>query len=162
MGVRNCAEIGENAQKIIKRLMSNQDLVKLLYYTDKDPLSHEDLTEEQIEKEVFQKFIKIIPRIGPTEYSNSIISMIVSQGSSNENNEFKDITLMFEIFVPITQWIIKDTNLRPFKIMGEIQKSLVGKRINGLGRISGGSFSFNYVTDEMTCYKQIFRITTYD
>ena len=53
MGVRNCAEIGENAQKIVKRLASNQNLVKLLYYNDKDPLSKEDLSEELIEQEVF-------------------------------------------------------------------------------------------------------------
>ena len=47
-------------------------------------------------------------------------------------------------------------------VMGELQKSLVGKSINGLGKIHGGSFSFNYSTDETSCYKQIFRITTYD
>lgn len=162
MAVRNCAEIGENAQKIIKRLMANQDLVKLLYYTDKDPLSHEDLTEEEIQEKIFQKLIKVTPRLGPVEYSNSIIAMIVYQGSPNENNEFEDIMISFEIFVPNTQWIIKDTNLRPFKIMGEIQKTLVGKRINGLGTIGGGSFAFNFVSEEMTCYRQLFRITTYD
>ena len=60
MGVRNCAELGENAQKIMRRLMANQDLLKLLYYTDKDPLSHEDLTKEQIQKEVFEKLISRI------------------------------------------------------------------------------------------------------
>lgn len=162
MGVRNCAEIGENAQKIIRRLMANQDLVKLLYYTDKDPLSHEDLSQKEIEEKIFEKYIKIIPRIGPTEYSNSIIAMAISQGSSNENNEFRNIAITFDILVPVTQWIIKDTNLRPFKIMGEMQKSLVGKTINGLGKMSGGTFSLNYITDEMTCYKQFFSITTYD
>ena len=34
MPVRNCAEVGENAQKIINRLLNNQDLIKLLYYND--------------------------------------------------------------------------------------------------------------------------------
>lgn len=162
MAVRNCAEIGENAQKILKRLLNNQDLIKLLYYTDKDPLSNENLTQEQIEKEVFGKYIQMVPRVGPIERSNSIISMIISNSSANENNEFEDLTITFYIFVPITQWFIKDTNLRPFKIMGEIQKSLVGKSINGLGKIGGGSFIFDYVTDEMTCYKQAFYITIYD
>ena len=61
MGVRNCIELGENAQKIVKRLMSNQNLMKLLYYTDKDPLSQPDLTENQIKEEVYEKLIKIIP-----------------------------------------------------------------------------------------------------
>ena len=69
MSVRNCAEIGENAQKIINRLLNNQDLIKLLYYNDKDPLSNPDLTKEQIKNEVYNKLIKVIPRIGPTEYA---------------------------------------------------------------------------------------------
>ena len=55
MSVRNCEELGLNFQLIINRLMANQNLLKLLYYTDKDPLSHEDLTPEQIKEEVFGK-----------------------------------------------------------------------------------------------------------
>ena len=34
--VRDLAEMGENLQKIFKRLQTNQNLLKLLYYTDKD------------------------------------------------------------------------------------------------------------------------------
>ena len=37
--------------------------------------------------------------------------MIITDGIPNENNEFEDIIIQFEIFVPMTQWIIKDTNL---------------------------------------------------
>jgi hypothetical protein len=37
MSVRNCAELGENIQKIVKRLIANDDLVKLLYYESDDP-----------------------------------------------------------------------------------------------------------------------------
>ena len=50
MGVRNCQEIGENLQKIVKRLLANDNLIKLLYYTDKDPLSQPLLTEEEKQK----------------------------------------------------------------------------------------------------------------
>ena len=35
MSVRNNAELGENLQKIVARLMANDNLVKYLYYTDK-------------------------------------------------------------------------------------------------------------------------------
>jgi hypothetical protein len=48
MSVRNCEELGQNLQKITSRLLSNQNLLKLLYYTDKDPYSQPDLTQEQI------------------------------------------------------------------------------------------------------------------
>ena len=33
-GIKYLNELGENLQKIIKRLMANQTLVKYLYYTD--------------------------------------------------------------------------------------------------------------------------------
>ena len=161
--VRNCAELGANLQKIINRLISNKDLLKLLYYNDKDPLSQPDLTEKQIKEEVLEKLIKIIPRIGPKETANSIISIrVVSARRNLENNEFRDITLAVEIFVPLTQWIIKDSNLRPFAIMGEIQKSLDNKKINGLGKMIGGEFNLNFLTEEISAYEQSYRIITYD
>lgn len=161
--VRNCAELGVNLQKIINRLISNKDLLKLLYYNDKDPLSQPDLTEKQIKEEVLEKLIKIIPRIGPKETANSIVSVrVVSARRNLENNEFRDITIAVEIFVPLTQWIIKDSNLRPFAIMGEIQKSLDNKKINGLGRMIGGEFNLNFLTEEISAYEQSYRIITYD
>ncbi len=163
MKVRNCADIGINAQYIIKRLMANQNLLKLLYYTDKDPLSHEDLTQEQIQNEVFEKLIKIVPRVGPKETAHSVIAVRVARGQGlAQNNEFKNVVIGIEVFVPLTQWVIKDSNLRPFAIMGEIQKSLNGKKIEGLGKMIGGDFALNFLTEEIGAYEQTFIITAYD
>ena len=155
MGVRNCADIGENLQKIISRLMDNQNLLKYLYYSDKDPLSNPDLTDEQIKKEIFEKIVKVTPRIGSKETAQSLILVRCSQGSRlGANSEFKLINFIIEIYVPDTQWLIKGQNLRPFAIMGEIQKSLDGKLINGLGKLTGGDFQYNFSSEEMTCYFQ--------
>lgn len=163
MGVRNCAEIGENLQKIVTRLMANENLVKLLYYTDKDPLNQPNLTEEQKRKEIYEKLIKIIPRVGPKETASSIISIRVVNGHKiATNSEFRNIKIGIEVFVPLTQWIIKDTNLRPFAILGEIEKSLQGKTINGLGKIEGGDFDLNFLTEEIGAYEQTFWITAYE
>jgi hypothetical protein len=163
MGVRNCADIGENLQKIISRLMDNQNLLKYLYYSDKDPLSNPDLTDEQIKKEVFEKIVKVTPRIGSKETAQSLILVRCSQGSRlGANSEFKLINFIVEIYVPDTQWLIKGQNLRPFAIMGEIQKSLDGKLINGLGKLTGGDFQYNFSSEEMTCYFQNFEVIAYD
>lgn len=163
MNVRNCADIGVNAQYIVKRLLANQNLLKLLYYTDKDPLSHEDLTQEQIQNEVFEKLVKIIPRVGPKETAQSVVAVRVVRGTGLAgNNEFKNVIISLEIFVPLTQWIIKDTNLRPFAIMGEIQKSLNNKKIEGLGKLTGGNFDLNFLTEEISDYEQTFILTSYD
>lgn len=163
MSVRNCEEIGANLQKIMTRLFANQNLLKLLYYTDKDPYSQPDLTQEQIKKEIYEKLIKITPRVGPKETAHSILVIKVSKGlTDSSNTEFRNISIDVESFVPLTQWIIKDDNLRPFAIMGEVQKSLDGKTINGLGKMVGGDFALNFLTEEISAYEQQFNITTYD
>lgn len=163
MNVRNCTDIGVNAQYIVKRLLANQNLLKLLYYTDKDPLSHEDLTQEQIQNEIFEKLVKIVPRVGPKETAHSLIAVRIARARGlASNNEFKNVNISIEVFVPMTQWIIKDTNLRPFAIMGEVQKSLNGKKIEGLGKLTGGDFSLNFLTEEISAYEQTFVLTSYD
>lgn len=162
MEARNLDELGINLQKIITRLESNQDLLKLLYYTDKDPLNGADLTSAQIKDEVFEKLIKIVPRVGPKETAKSIISLRVVSGKiDSKNNEFLNLGVGIEIFVPLTQWIIKDSNLRPFAIMGQIQKSLNNKIINGLGKLVGGDFEINFLTEEISCYEMFFSLTQY-
>ena len=153
MNVRNCTDIGVNAQYIVKRLLANQNLLKLLYYTDKDPLSHDDLTQEQIQNEVFEKLVKIIPRVGPKETAHSIIAVRIARARGlASNSEFKNVNISIEVFVPMTQWIIKDTNLRP----------LNGKKIEGLGKLTGGDFSLNFLTEEISAYEQTFVLTSYD
>ena len=163
MSVRNCAELGVNLQYVVKRLLANQNFLKLLYYTDKDPLANEDLTNEQIQEEVFEKLVKIIPRVGPHETAHSVVAIRIARGQGlAANGEFKNVVIGVEVFVPLTQWIIKDTNLRPFAIMGEVQKSLNGKKIEGLGKMVGGDFALNFLTEEIGAYEQTFMITTYD
>ena len=163
MAVRNCAELGVNLQKIISRLLANDNLVNLLYYTDEDPGGKRFLTTEQKNTEVFEKLIKTVPRVGANDLAKPVVVVYI-QGAQkiSGNKEFRNVKILVDVFVPLTQWFIKDTNLRPFAILGEIQSSLDGKTVNGLGKISGGDFELNFVTDESICYQQSFQITEYD
>ena len=163
MGVRNCAEIGENLQKIVTRLMANDDLVNLLYYTDKDPLSQPHLSEEEKKEKIFEELIKIVPNVPSREDDKSVIAIRVAGGTRlSSNTEFQQIKISVEIFVPLSTWLFKNTNLRPFAILGEIQKSLEGKCVNGLGKIQGGDFDLSFLTKEMSAYEQVFWITDYE
>ena len=163
MGVRNCAELGENLQKIIKRLLANDELVKLLYYEQDDPIGQPALSTEQKNIEVFEKLIKTVPRVGAKDTAKSVIVVYVQRaGKLSGNKEFRNVKILVDVIVPLTQWYIRDTNFRPFAILGQIQSSLDEKTINGLGKISGGDFELNFVTDDVICYQQIFEITEYD
>jgi hypothetical protein len=111
--------------------MANDRLCQLLYYTDRDPFSCPTLSVEQKRELIYEKLIKVVPRVGPKEFDNSVVVVRVAGGSKNpNNNQFRDLSIYIESFVPLTQWLVNDENLRPFLIMGEIQKSLDGKRMN--------------------------------
>lgn len=163
MAVRNCREIGENLQKIVRRLMANDNLVNLLYYTQVDALTRPHLTQEEKEKLIFEKLIKLTPRIGPKETAQSMVTVRVDKAFQLESNpEFKTVIIAIETFVPNTEFYINGDNLRPYAILGEIEESLNGKTVNGLGKMVGGDFSFNYVTEEISCFEQTFTIISYD
>lgn len=163
MSVRNCAEVGPILQEVISRLMANNRLCKLLYYTDRDPLSQDDLTAQQKQEHIYEKLIKVVPKIGAKEFDNSVIAVRVANGQKNyDNSQFRNLVIYVESFVPLTQWLINDENLRPFLIMGEIQKSLDGKGMNQIGKMIGGDFELQVLTEEISCYEQQFVIETYD
>ena len=77
MGVRNCQELGINLQKIISRLLANNDLVKLLYYENDNPLGGSDLSNEIKQKEVFEKLIKTVPKVGTKDTAKSVLVVYV-------------------------------------------------------------------------------------
>lgn len=157
---RDCGELGIGLQKIIKRLLANQNLCKLLLYTDKDPLSHPDIEDT---KTLYRDLIDIIPRLKPEETAYSYIVPVIVNGITDKNNgEFRNMLIRIYIYIPNLQWPIKNDNLRPFAIIGEIQKSLNKKYISGLGTLMGGDFALNLLTDDMTCYTVDFDLINYD
>ena len=93
MAVGNCSEIGENLSKIANRLLKNDDLVKLLYYSNANPLTGDNLTQEEKTNLIFNQLIKIIPIVKPVN-DKSIISIQITSGTINSNNdEFRDLKL---------------------------------------------------------------------
>ena len=96
---RNLGELGINLQKIITRLMANQELLKLLYYTDKDPLNNENLTSKIISEDIYENLIKVVPKLHPQESAKSKISLRVVGGNrSRENIQFTNIAIQVEVF----------------------------------------------------------------
>lgn len=159
MSVRNCAELGKNLQKIVTRLVQNQDLCKLLYYTDKDPLNQPEVDSSKI----INNLISVIPKFNPVEQANAHVILALQNASKVSGNEdFRYINFIFYVYVPITQWIIKNENLRPFLILQEIENSLNGKNINGLGKLKSGDIDLNSVTQQMTCYTLNFYLTDFN
>lgn len=149
--------LGENLQMIMKKLLANQTLLRYLYYTDADPLNPNKADVKTTD--VFHKQVLIIPIIGVKDDSKSLVGAKVTGSSTNSNPEYWDVRFDIEVFVPVTQWIMKGDNLRPFLIMGEVLKTLKDERVQSLGSIQGGEFELNFLTEEISAYEMHFYIT---
>ena len=104
MGVRNCNELGVNLQKIIKRLMANDELVNLLYYEDENPLGRPSLSAEVKQREIFEKLIKTVPRVGTKDTAKSVIVVYVQRaGKIPGNKEFKNVKILVDVNAMVYQ-----------------------------------------------------------
>lgn len=130
-------EIGPNTIKITKKLLRNQNLCKLILFTDKDPLNHADI--EDPFGEIYGKNIRNVPLITleGEEENNTETKLIIifTQGDVTDNKSNESLLLRIYVYCPYVEWLITGDNLRPYAIMSEIRKSLQDKRINGLGEI---------------------------
>ena len=163
--VRFLGELGPNLIKVAEKLLANQKLLRLLMYTDKDPLNPNkpNISKKDVYKNGRDGNIRVIPKILDKTEDTSVLSLMVLKGvPSPENIEVLDIYISIEIFVPNNQWVIKGENLRPYAIMGEIQRSLEGEEINGLGTINGSGFSVHFFSEEMSDFMMNYTITQFN
>lgn len=156
-------EHGKNLIKISKKLIQNQDLLKLLVNTDLDPLDKDKHPEYIDGLTLMNKNIRIVPLLkADDQTTSSKLVLLFDEGeinSSNSDNE--NVSLMINVYCPFEEWLIAGDQLRPFAIMSEIRKSIQDKRINGLGEIKYLGFSVSTLTEEMGCYTMRFFINAF-
>ena len=161
MAIRNSVEIGENLFKIANLLLSNTRLGRLLKYTDMNPFSEEHPNVPQ--EKLLHNNIKIVPLVKEEETNTeSVVAIVFTEGQVQDNKEFKRVSFDIMVYVPLSEWILNDVNLRPFLIISEIEKSLKNKRIQSLGTINYKGFEASLVTDVLSCHRMGFEIDVFD
>ena len=129
--------MGEDIFKMIKKIQANQKILKLLKYTDSDPLNHPDLTQDEID-EMLHKNIQIIPKL-PDHYDEKLCTVAIILNNYDidpVNQDFKTATVRFDILCPMDRWVINAKTLRPYLIMSEIDTMFNEKAIAGIGNLS--------------------------
>lgn len=132
--------VAEDIIKISQKLISDDKLCKLLYYTDKKPLTREMLTTEQKEELLDEEFIQVIPRIKENE-ENSVRNFILisyTGFSPSKNNKYMDGVIVIDILSHIDCWKITnsygDLNLRPYEIAQRVYETIHDKKLTGIGK----------------------------
>lgn len=145
--------VEKDLQLITEKLMTNQKLMKLLFYTQKDCLKGKDLTIQEIYSMINHQ-LKIVPYI-PIDESCPIV-VIITMGAfkpNKKNPQFRDSTIRFDILCHPDHWSLGDFALRPYKIAGEIDSMLSNKKLTGIGetQFMGG--------DRITMNQQLMGLT---
>lgn len=150
--------IDKDLSIICNMIMKNKRLQKLLYYTTADPLSKEDLTDEQV-SELFGKNVKIVPKL---TIDGSVLNYVIvsfDDFTPSGNPEFRDNILTIDIICHYDQWHIKDFELRPYRIAGELDAMLNNQRLTGIGELEFMGGSNLMINDEFAGFTLMYRAT---
>ena len=127
--------LNKDLDLIIQRLLKNERIQKLLYYTTSNPLDKAKLTEDQI-LEVLNRNIKIVPKL---YIDGSVLNYIIISFDNfvpnATNPEFRDNLISFDIICHFDQWQLEDFNLRPYRIAAELDSMLNGTHLTGIGKL---------------------------
>lgn len=127
--------IDKDMSIIIDYILKNDRLKKLLYYTTKDCLSKEPLTDEQ-SNALFGRQIKIVPKLEiDSDVLNYILISFDNFSQNYTNPEFRDNVIEFDIVCHIDQWHLTDFQLRPYKIAAELDSMFDKQKFSGIGRL---------------------------
>ena len=112
------------------RLLNNQDLLKLLYYADNNPLLNDDVSRSDGEN-----LIKLNPmfKYGPTESINNFISLGLP--NVNDLDDYTVIQFDIAVFCSNNNWVLDNRQIRIMQIIKEIQLTLENKNFNTSGAL---------------------------
>ena len=92
---------------VVDYLFKNNKLKKLLYYTTKDCLTQPNLTDDET-LSMFGKQIKMIPKLQVDGEVLNYIIISFDNFTPNENTEFRDNIIEFDIICHFDQWQMND------------------------------------------------------
>mgnify|MGYP003293225408 CR=1 FL=1 len=118
---------------IVDRIMKNERLKKMLFYTSRDCLDRPKLTPDETHS-LFGKQIKIVPKL---YVDGSVLNYIIisfDNFTPNETNpEFRDCNVVFDIISHTDYWALDNYQIRPLKIAGYIDGILNNAKLSGIG-----------------------------
>ena len=139
--------VDKDLSLITDKIMENERLQRLLYYTSKDALQQPKLTEDQ-KIELFGKNIKVVPKLYVDGTVLNYIIISFDNFVPSGNSEFRDNVIEFDIICHFDQWQLNDLSLRPYKIAAEIDSMFNDQKLTGIGLLQFLSGSQIVLNDE--------------
>ena len=122
------------------KLIDNQDLLKLLWFNEKNALSQNNITDT-IKYSMIDQEDLTNTKIFITPFTGAVIEAEKSElraylyNVTPDNNILSRTVFNFEVLVHNNLWILDQAKQRPVRICSEVLKSLNGQEVNGIGRL---------------------------
>lgn len=140
--------VDKDMNLIVNRILENERLCKMLYYSSADALKRRELTEKE-KLSMFGKNIKIVPKLTVDNEVLQYLCIGFSNFITNPTNpEFRDHTIEFDIICHFDQWTLGDFALRPYKIAAELDTMFDKKKFAGIGLLEFVGATPIMLTDE--------------
>ena len=139
--------INKDMRLLVDKILSNERLKKLLFYTTKDALMKPKLTEEE-SISLFGKHIKLVPKLYVDGSVLTYIIICFDNFVESGNPQFRDNIIEFDIICHFDQWQLKDYDLRPYRIAAELDSMLDKQKLTGIGLLEFLGANQIILTDE--------------
>ena len=138
----------KDAALIMNKILSNQNVLKLLAYNTRDWKQKPDVTGPMI-KEMFEtKQISSAPKVKVERPEKTYLRLIYGNVVRNSTNpEYRDNVFGIDIICHYDNWELGDFDLRPYRIAGEIDSMLDKTHLTGIGLLEFVSLN-PYIYDE--------------
>lgn len=142
---------------IFQKIMKNQRLLKMLYYTQKDCLKADDLSDAEIYS-MLHKQLKIVPNLTITEECPNFVIVTFDNFIPNVTNpQFRDCTINFDILCHPDHWNLGNFQLRPHKIAGEIDAMFNEQYLTGIGKVQFAGANNLVLNDQLMGMSLMYR-----
>lgn len=129
---------------IMDKILSNQAVLKLLYYTDPNCLDPNNsacpqVTGEQIKEMMKTRQISTVPQlqIDENDIKKSYLRITFDTFTPNADNDFyRDHIVEIKIICHFEDWVLNGYELRPYRIAGEIDSRLDKQKLTGIGTLN--------------------------
>lgn len=128
--------MAKDTSLIIDKILSNKNLLKLLYYTGADWEKKPDLTSTQIKSLFENKQISNVPKIEVDEERMNYLTIVYDSFTPNQTNPYyRDHIVEIKVICHFQDWDINNFELRPYRIAGELDAMLDGQHLTGIGEL---------------------------
>lgn len=155
--------LSDNLTLILNQLISNQKIVKYLYYNEKSPQGKPDVKLPA--KNLILSKIHPYPfdPIATTEEGTEI-RVYFPEGQFDGSRAVADTFLHIDIVTAKSLWLTNDNDksqIRPYMIMKEIIEHFAGKSIGTLGRMNFHNFIHLHINDKFDALRIEAEITLF-